>query len=154
MTTTFLLFDIRTTVGPLEVYLQNLESLRSLRNLSAFEAEGFEAFEIGRFSMKCPEEYVFDVCEVCENQKRQKNVSKEYTLEARLQHKDTSLRCQQSQFFGVLTGLKNAHANVNLSECQMLCYPVKYGLKRETQENKICTENPRRRLTVIQSSMG
>ena len=41
VTTTFLLFDIRTTVDPLEVYLQNLESLRSLRNLPGFEAEGF-----------------------------------------------------------------------------------------------------------------
>ena len=78
MTTTFLLFDIRTTVGPLEVYLQNLKSLRSLRNLPALEAEGFEAFEICRFSERCPKEYVFDVCEVCENQKSQKNVPKEY----------------------------------------------------------------------------
>ena len=48
-TTTFLLFDIRTTVGLLEVHSQNLKSLRSLRNLPAFEAEGFEAFEICRF---------------------------------------------------------------------------------------------------------
>ena len=77
MTTTFLLFDIRTRVGPLEVYLQNLKSLQSLRNLPAFEAEGFEAFEICRFSERCPNEYVSDVCE---NQKRQKNVPKEYTL--------------------------------------------------------------------------
>ena len=80
---TFLLFDIRTTVGPLEVYLQNLNFVRSLKNFPAFEAEGFEAFEICRFSGKCPKEYVFDVCEVCEvceNQKRQKNVPKEYTL--------------------------------------------------------------------------
>ena len=50
VTTTFLLFDIRTAVGPLEVYLQNLKSLRNLRNLPAFEAEGFEAFEICPFS--------------------------------------------------------------------------------------------------------
>ena len=80
VTTKFLLFDIRTTLGPLEVYLQNLKSLRSLRNLPALEAEGFEALEICRFSERCPKEYVFDVCEVCENQKRQKNVPKEYTL--------------------------------------------------------------------------
>ena len=79
-TTTFLSFDIRTAVGPLVVYLQNLKSLRSLRSLPAFEAEGFEAFEICRFSERCPKEYVFNVCEVCENQKRQKNVPKEYTL--------------------------------------------------------------------------
>ena len=77
---TFLLFDIRTTVGPLEVYLQNLKFVRSLKNFPAFEAEGFEAFEICRFSEKCPIEYVFDVSEACENQKRQKNVPKEYTL--------------------------------------------------------------------------
>ena len=32
-TTTFLSFDIRITVGPLEVYLKNLKSLRSVRNL-------------------------------------------------------------------------------------------------------------------------
>ena len=31
-------------------YLQNPKSLRSLRNLPVFEAEGFEAFEICRFS--------------------------------------------------------------------------------------------------------
>ena len=78
--TTFLLFHIRTTVGPLEVYLQNLESLRSLRNLPAFEAEGFEAFGICRFLERCTKEYVFGVCEVCENQKRQKNVPKKYIL--------------------------------------------------------------------------
>ena len=65
-----------TTVGPLEVYLQNLKSLRCLRSLPAFEAEGFGAFEICHFSERCPKEYVFDVCEVCENQKRQKNVPK------------------------------------------------------------------------------
>ena len=41
-TTTFLSFDIRTTVGPLKVYLQNLKSLRSLRSLPAFDAEGLE----------------------------------------------------------------------------------------------------------------
>ena len=40
--TKFLLFDIQTTVGPLEVYLHNLKSLQSLQNLPAFEA-GFEA---------------------------------------------------------------------------------------------------------------
>ena len=74
-TLTFLSFDIRTTVGPLEVYLQNLKSLRSLRSLPAFEAEGFGAFEISRFSERCPKEYVLDVCKVCENQKRQQNVS-------------------------------------------------------------------------------
>ena len=79
MTTTFLLFDIRTTVCPLEVYLQYLKSLRSLGNFPALEAEGFEAFEICRFSERFPKECVFDVCEVCENQKSQKNVSKEYT---------------------------------------------------------------------------
>ena len=76
VTTTFLSFDIQTTVGPLEVYLQNLKSLRSLPD---FEAEGFGTFKICRFSERCPKEYVFDVCEVCENQKRQKNVPKEYT---------------------------------------------------------------------------
>ena len=75
VTTTFLLFDIQTTVGPLEVYLQNLESLWSLRNLPASEA-GFEAFEICRFSERYPKENVFDVSE---NQKRKKNVPKEYT---------------------------------------------------------------------------
>ena len=80
MTTTFLLFDLPTTVGSLEVYLQNLKFLLSLRNLPAFEAEGFEAFKIWCFSERCPKEYVFDVCEVCENQNLQKNVPKEYTL--------------------------------------------------------------------------
>ena len=79
-TTTFLLFDIRTTGGPLEVYLQNLKSLQSLRKLPASEAEGFEPFEISRFSERFTKEYVFDVYEVCEKQKRQKNVPKEYTL--------------------------------------------------------------------------
>ena len=59
---TFLSFDIQTTVGPLDVYLQNLMSLRSLQNLPAFEAEGFEASEICRFSKRCPKEYVFYVC--------------------------------------------------------------------------------------------
>ena len=84
-TTTFLSFDdIRTTAGPLDVYLQNLKSLRSLRNLPAFEAEGFEAFEICRFSGRCPKEYVFDVCEVYEKQKRQKNVPKEYTYKCNI----------------------------------------------------------------------
>ena len=39
VTRTFLLFDIRTAVVPLEVYLQNLESVRSLRNYPAFEAD-------------------------------------------------------------------------------------------------------------------
>ena len=78
-TTTFLSFDIRTTVGPLEVYLQNVKSLRSLRNLPGFEAEGFEAFEICRFQERCPKEYVFDVCEVCEKQKRPKNVPNKCT---------------------------------------------------------------------------
>ena len=43
---TILSFDIRTTIGPLEVYLQNLKSLRRLQNLPAFAAEGFEASEI------------------------------------------------------------------------------------------------------------
>ena len=57
----FLSFDIRTTIGPMEVYLQNLKSLRSLRNLPAFEEEGLKAFEICRFSERCPKEYVFDV---------------------------------------------------------------------------------------------
>ena len=68
-----MLFDIQTTVGPLEVYLQNLESLR---NLPAFEVEGLKAFEICRFSERCPKKYVFDVCEVCENQKMQKMYQK------------------------------------------------------------------------------
>ena len=45
-TTTFLSFDIRTIVGPLEDYLQNLKSLRSLRDLLAIEVEGFEASAI------------------------------------------------------------------------------------------------------------
>ena len=63
--TRFLSFDVRTAVGPLEIYVQSLKSLRSLRNLPAFEAEGFEAFEICRFSERGPKEYVFDVCEVC-----------------------------------------------------------------------------------------
>ena len=80
MTTTSLSFDIRTTIFPLEVYLQNLKSLRSLRNLSAFEVEGFEAFEIFGFSERYPKDYVSDVCE---KQKRQKNVPKEYTLKCR-----------------------------------------------------------------------
>ena len=76
---TFLLFDIRTTIGPLEV------SVRSLQNLPAFEAEGSEAFEICRFPKRCPKEYVFDVCKVCGNQKRKKKVPKEYTLYIHLQ---------------------------------------------------------------------
>ena len=46
-------------------------------SLPAFEAKGFGAFEICRFSERCPKEYVF---EVCKSQKRQKNVPKEYTL--------------------------------------------------------------------------
>ena len=41
-TTTFLSFDIRTTVGPLKVYLQNLKSLRSLRSLPVFEASAYQ----------------------------------------------------------------------------------------------------------------
>ena len=57
--TTFLSFDILTTAGPLEVYLQNLKSLRSFRNLPAFEAEGFDALGICRFSGKCPKEIRF-----------------------------------------------------------------------------------------------
>ena len=77
VTTTFLLFDIRT---PVEVYLQNLKSLRTLRNPPTFEAEGSETFQICHFPERCPKEYIFDVCEVSENQKRQKNVPKEYTL--------------------------------------------------------------------------
>ena len=47
--TSFLLFDIWTTAGPLEVYLQNLTSLQSLQNLPAFETEGFEAFKFAVF---------------------------------------------------------------------------------------------------------
>ena len=77
--TTFLLCDIQITVGPLEVYLQNVRSRGSLKP-SSFEVEGFEAFEICRFLERCLREYVFDVCKECKSQKRQKNVPKEYTL--------------------------------------------------------------------------
>ena len=80
MTMTFLLLDIRTTVGPLKVYLQNPKSLQSLRNLPAFKADGLEAVKICRFSERYPKVYIFDVCE---NQKRQKNVPQEYTLKIR-----------------------------------------------------------------------
>ena len=76
--TTFLSFDIRTTVGPLEVYVQNLTSLRNLRNLPAFEAEGLKPSKSAVFSRDAPKEYVFDVSGVCEKQKRQENVPKEY----------------------------------------------------------------------------
>ena len=54
-TTTFLSFDIRTTVGPPEVYLQKSE----ISNLPAFEAEGSEAFEICHFYREMPQRIRF-----------------------------------------------------------------------------------------------
>ena len=171
VTTTFLLFDIRTAVGPLEVYLQNLESLRSLRNLPAFEAEGFEAFEISRFfyemprrirlrclrSLREPEEAEKCIKRIHPRSKvttqgYEPSLSTEPIFRCLNWSQKCTCKCQSKWVSDALlssqvwaeegnSGKQNLHWK---SKKKMNCYPVKYGLKRETQENKVCTENPRR----------
>ena len=68
-TTTFLSFDIRTTVGPPEVYLQNLKSL----TYQLLRQKVLKPSKSAIFTERCPKEYVFDVYE---KEKRQKNYTK------------------------------------------------------------------------------
>ena len=84
VTTTFLLFPYSNYSRPTGSLFTKSEIPAKSAKPSSFEAEGLEAFEICRFSERCLEEYVFDIWEVCENQNRQKNVPKEYTLNVKL----------------------------------------------------------------------
>ena len=136
--TTFLSFSIRTTVFPLEVYLQNLKSLRSLRNLPAFEAEGFEVFEICSFSEKCPKGYVFDVCEISEKQKKQKSVPKEYILNfqwARNLDWIPELRCSLTSLSSGSTSRQSqVKVLVNQSTLPLVLFPIceKHSIMRSS----------------------